>query len=66
MGEGFSILTWDMWGSGLVRVNPSLVTDGTKDIYGNPVNWWLYKTPEERANKINELIKGLVNWMVIE
>ena len=39
MGKGYFILVWDGWGSGLVRINPRLHTDGT-DMYGNPQNWW--------------------------
>jgi len=28
MGNGFAILVWTAWGSGLVRVNPRLLDNG--------------------------------------
>lgn len=40
MGEnGYSILIWDGFGAGLVKLNPRLLSEGL-DIYGNPMNWW--------------------------
>lgn len=43
MGEnGYIILVWDGYGSGLVRINPRLHSEGT-DLHGNPCNWWTCK-----------------------
>ncbi len=39
MGSGYWILLWDGFGSGLVMINPRLLTDG-RDIYQNPNNWF--------------------------
>lgn len=39
MGSGYSILVWDGYGAGLVRINPRLHVEG-EDMYGNPCNWW--------------------------
>lgn len=39
MGDGYSILVWDDFGAGLVKINPRLITEGV-DLYGNPCNWW--------------------------
>ena len=39
MGNGYWILIWDSWGSGLVMVNPRLYTEGF-DLYNNRCNWF--------------------------
>ena len=46
MGEGYWILLWDGWGSGLVMLNPRLHTEGV-DCYGNPRNWFPHPEGEE-------------------
>ena len=65
MGKGFSILTWDDWGSGMVRINARLVSHG-EDIYGNPVNWFPYRSNQEREDKINMYTIGLPHYKIIE
>lgn len=65
MGKGFMILVWDSFGSGLVMVNARMLSRG-KDIYGNPTNWWSYKSEEEKESKIKELTEGIENFKVIE
>ena len=40
MGEqGYKILIWDGFGSGLVMINPRIYSEGV-DIYDHPKNWW--------------------------
>ena len=39
MGQGYIILVWDSFGSGLVRVNARLHSED-KDMYHNERNWW--------------------------
>jgi hypothetical protein len=65
MGQGFAILIWDSWGAGLVRVNARLLSKG-EDMYGNPKNWWPYKTEDEKTAKIIELTDGLYQFDIIE
>lgn len=59
MDKGFAILVWDAWSAGLVRVGARLLDDGTKDMYGNPNNWFPYSTIEEAHELIDELTEGL-------
>lgn len=66
MGNGFAILVWDSWGAGLVRVNPRLLDNGELDMYGNPKNWFSYKTNAEKERLIEELTIGHKHFMVIE
>jgi hypothetical protein len=49
MGDGYWILVWDDYGSGLVMLNPRLHVEGV-DSYGNPQNWWPCDTPPEGAD----------------
>jgi hypothetical protein len=49
MGDGYWILVWDDFGSGLVMVNPRLHVEGV-DGYGNPRNWWPCDAPPADAN----------------
>ncbi len=65
MGDlGFSILTWDSWGSGLVRVNARLLSNGL-DLYGNPNNWFSV-TGDEKDKLIKELTKDILHWVEID
>lgn len=66
MGKGFSILVWDSWGSGLVKVNPRLLTDGTEDLYGNPRNWWPYSTEEEKKEMVSKLTEGIKHYHIVQ
>jgi len=65
MGNGFFILIWDSWGAGLVRVNPRLLSIG-KDLYGNPRNWFPYKTNKEKEDMVMEMTKNLEYYDVFE
>ena len=65
MGNGISILVWDSYGQGLVRVNPRLIING-KDCYDNDCNWFPYKSKEEKEKLISELTKGYAHFKVIE
>lgn len=65
MGEGFSILIWDKYGSGLVMVNPRFISDGV-DIYGNPKNWFPYKTKIDFENVVKKLTKGIEHYKIIK
>jgi hypothetical protein len=53
MGDGYWILVWDGFGSGLIMLNPRLHTDGV-DKAGNPRNWWPCETPQKHED-IGEL-----------
>ena len=66
MGNGFAILVWTAWGSGLVRINAKLIDDGTVDIYGNPNNWWAYSNEAEKNDLIQKLTKGFEYFEIIE
>ena len=60
-GNGYCILVWDGYGSGLVRINPRLLTKGL-DIYDNPKNWWSCRedtTDEEILAKHADALHGL-------
>lgn len=57
MGNGFAILAWDDFGQGLVRINPRLLTDGTKDLHDNDCNWFPYNTDEEKETKIKNVLR---------
>lgn len=65
MGKGFSILIWDSFGAGLVRVNPRLAVKGL-DMYGNPNNWFAYKSDTEKHALISELVEGAKHYRIIE
>ena len=52
MGDGYSILIWDEWGGGLVKVNARLLVEG-EDCYGNPKNWF----PCKRDTSEKEILK---------
>ena len=54
MPNGYWVLVWDGYGSGLVLCNARLHSEGL-DIYGNPRNWWPCAeetTAEEIAEKL--------------
>lgn len=53
MGEGYSILVWDDFGSGGIKIGARLLASGV-DIYGHPQNWWP-SDADMTADKIAEL-----------
>lgn len=63
--KGFYIIAWDAWGSGLVRVNPRLIDDGTLDLYGNPNNYFHFDNEEEKQVLISKLTENVNHFKVI-
>lgn len=66
MGNGYSILIWDDFGGGLVKINARLFVDGT-DLYGNPRNWFPNSdnlTDKEIIEK-HDIIKQFVGYKIV-
>jgi hypothetical protein len=50
MGQGFWVLIWDSWGSGLNMINPRLYTNEE----GN--NWFSYNGEDDREAKVQAIV----------
>lgn len=59
LGQGFWILVWDAFGSGLNLINPRLL-----EVEGR--NWWAYHADDEKSAKLATLTAGLKHYHVID
>ena len=65
MGESYSILLWDDWGGGLVRVNPRLHAEGCDD-HGNPINsFTLEGDPSDEEILARHELEGAEHYLVL-
>jgi len=60
---GFSILAWDGWGLGFIRINARLLNDGV-DYYNQPVNWFTC-TGEEKDELIKRLTEKVTHYYIV-